>query len=133
MGCLNHNPGKHKILVLDGVFSVYRFDRKAKIDVPSLVPGGFFSITFTDEEISIVTKEDFGAKGSKVEKNWKCLKIEGPLDFDQIGVIHGILEIFMKAGVSVFVISTYNTDYFLVRENMLLNATEALKKNGFEI
>lgn len=72
-------------------------------------------------------------QGSKIENNWKCLKIQGPLDFDQIGVIHGISEVLMRAGVSISVISTYNTDYFLVREHLLHEAIEALKKNGYEI
>lgn len=130
---MNHNPGKHKIRVLDGVFAVCRLERKAKIDLSSLDPGGFFSITFTDEEISIVTKEALGMQGGKIENNWKCLKIQGPLDFNQIGVIHGISKVLMRAGVSISVISTYNTDYFLVRENLLHEAIEALKKNGYEI
>lgn len=128
-----HNQKKQKILVLDGVFTVYQFDKKAKIDLNSFDPKGFFSVTFTDEEISIVTKEDLELKGSKIEKNWRCLKIQGPLDFNLIGVIHGIWDVLMKAEVSLFVISTYNTDYFLVRENMLHKALEALKNNGYDI
>jgi hypothetical protein len=130
---LIHNQKKQKILVLDELFAVYQFDKNAKIDLNSFDRKGFFSVTFTDEEISIVTKEDLGMKGSKIEKNWKCLKIQGPLDFNLIGVIHGISDVLMKAEVSLFVISTYNTDYFLVRENMLHKALEALKKNGYDI
>jgi hypothetical protein len=130
---LIHNQKKLKILVLDELFAVYQFDKNAKIDLNSFDPKGFFSVTFTDEEISIVTKEDFALKGSKIEKNWRCLKIQGPLDFSLIGVIHGISDILMRAGVGLFVISTYGTDYFLVRENMLHKALEALKNNGYDI
>ena len=124
---------KQKILVLDDVFAVYQFDRQAKIDLNSFNPRDFFSITFTDEEISIVTKEDLGIGSRKIEKNWKCLKIQGQLDLNLIGVIHDISDVLVEAEVSLFVISTYNTDYFMVRENMLHNATEALKNNGYDI
>jgi hypothetical protein len=133
MTYLIHNQKKQNILVLDDVFTVCQFDRKAKIDLNSFDHKGFFSVTFTDEEISIVTKEDLGTNCSKIEKNWKCLKIKGQLDFNLIGVIHNILDVLMKAEVSLFVISTYNTDYILVRENMLHKALEALKNNGYDI
>ena len=128
-----HNQKKQKLLVFDDAFTVYRFDKKAKIDLSSLDHKGFFSVTFTDEEISIVTKEDLGSSDSTIEKNWKCLKIQGQLDFNLIGVINGISEVLTKAEVNIFVISTYNTDYFFVRENMLHKAVEALKNNGYDI
>lgn len=130
---MDPNPVKRKILVLDGVFAIHRLERKAIMDLASLNPGSFFSITFTDDEISVVTEEDSWIQGNKTEKNWKCLKVQGPLDFDQVGVIHGISEALMKAGVSIFVISTFNTDYFLVRATQLHNAVEALKKSDYEV
>jgi uncharacterized protein len=119
--------------VYDDNFSICQYDRKTKLNLSSIDDKGFLSITITDEEISIVTKDDLEIEANKVEKNWRCFRIQGKLDFDLIGTIHTILEILKKAEVSIFVISTYNTDYFMVRANMLQKALEALKKRGYEI
>jgi hypothetical protein len=59
--------------------------------------------------------------------------IQGSLEFDLLGIIHGISDILLKAEVSIFVISTYNTDYFLVRDNMLNKAIEALQNHGYDV
>lgn len=67
------------------------------------------------------------------EKGFKCLKIEGVLDFGEIGIIAKISRILAKEEISIFVVSTYNTDYVLVKENKIAHAIHVLKENQINI
>jgi len=61
---------------------------------------------------------------------WRCLKIEGPLDLTEIGVLHALARPLAEAKISIFALSTYNTDYLLVKEKDLDRAKEALTQEG---
>ncbi len=93
----------------------------------------FYSITKTDEELSIVIDEDINVQSDIVEYNWRAIKIVGTLDFALIGILSRISTILAQAEISIFAISTYNTDYILVKANQLENAIEVLKQNNYEI
>ncbi|MBN2123904.1 MAG: ACT domain-containing protein [Deltaproteobacteria bacterium] len=86
----------------------------------------FVCLTRTGEEISMVLPEETAPAGSRVEWGWRAFKVLGPLDFDMTGVLASISVPLAMAGVSVFVLSSYDTDYFLVRERDLDKAVEAL-------
>jgi hypothetical protein len=64
------------------------------------------------------------------ERGWKCLKVEGYLDFSLTGILAALSSALAAAGVSIFVISTYDTDYILVKEKKLENAINALVSYG---
>ena len=103
-------------------------------DLPDLGGiGGFFSITKTPEEISVVIPEKYVAPRWNCERGWRYLKVKGPLDFDLIGILSSIVNPLTEDGISVFVISTYDTDYLLVKEINLNRTIEVLKKKGFKI
>lgn len=93
----------------------------------------FFSITKTSDELSIVCSEDSIPKGVKCEKDWRILKVEGPLDFSLIGILSSISTILAKQEISIFAISTYDTDYILVKYKDIDNAIEALSNEKIEI
>jgi len=113
---------------LDGLFSVYKL--KSKEAIPSVVyQSDFLSITRSDEELSIVCREMPEIKSDQGSHNWRCLKILGPLDFSMIGIIHHITTILKAAQISVFVISTYDTDYFLIQQHQFDTAIMAFKKD----
>lgn len=95
--------------------------------------GGFFSITKTPEEISVVIPEKYLEPGWKCERGWRYLKVKGPLDFDLVGILASIVNPLTKVGISLFAISTFNTDYILVKEINLNRTIEVLKKEGFKI
>ena len=104
------------------------------IPVWAFSSGGFVSITRTEEELSIVCDErlvpfEFVA----VERGFRMLMVVGPLDFSLTGVMASIAGPLAEAGVSLFAISTYDTDYVLVREERLGEAVEALRGAGWEI
>lgn len=91
----------------------------------------FFSITKTDEEVSIVVDKDVEIKSNIIENNWKAIKIVGTLDFSLIGILSRISRILAQSEISIFVISTYNTDYILFKSDKLEKAIIALKDNGY--
>lgn len=106
---------------------------KANETVPEIVfKQKFYSITKTDEELSIVVEEDINIPSESIEYNWRAIKIVGTLDFTLIGILSKISTILAQAGISIFAISTYNTDYILLKADKLLKASEILKQSGYE-
>lgn len=93
----------------------------------------FFSITKTSDELSIVCFEDSIPNDVKCEKDWRVLKIEGPLDFSLIGILASISTILAQKGISIFAISTYDTDYILVKNKDIDNAIDSLIKERYEV
>ena len=69
----------------------------------------------------------------KCEKDWRILKIEGPLDFSLIGRLASISTVLAQKGISIFAISTYDTDYILVKNKDISSAIVALTDEGYEI
>jgi hypothetical protein len=93
----------------------------------------FCSITRTHEEISLVLPEELVPGDWKAEKGWRCLRVLGHLDFGMTGILASLTSCLADAGVSAFAISTYNTDYLLVRESNLDKAKTVLAAAGYEI
>ena len=103
-------------------------------EVPSWALGHLFSsITRTEQEVSIVCPQDAVPAEGEVERGYRCLKVQGPLDFSEIGVLASLAHPLAKAGVSIFVLSTFQTDYLLVQEHQLSVAREALLASGHAI
>ena len=94
---------------------------------------GFYSITRTEAELTIVCPETRLAPGATRETGWRCFKVLGPLDFSEIGIIFSLTRPLAESGVSVFVISTFDTDYFMVKEKDLATTIDALTAEGHEI
>ena len=93
----------------------------------------FFSITKTEDEISVVMLQDKISNDVKAEKDWRILKVEGTLDFSLIGILTKISGILAKNSISIFVISTFNTDYILVKEEKMEKAILDLSEDDYEI
>ncbi|MDH3744759.1 MAG: ACT domain-containing protein, partial [Acidobacteriota bacterium] len=97
---------------------------------PQIDGSEFLSITQTENELSIVCAEGREPDDAQIEPGWKALCVRGPLDFSEIGILASLTVPLAEAGVSVFVISTYDTDYVLVREPDLERARLALTAAG---
>ena len=121
---------KLKLSVLDGEYSVHRFSPETKIPADSL-SGNFLSITRTDDELSIVCDASISLNSDKSESGWVCIKVLGPLDFGLTGILAKIASVLAEAEISIFAISTYDTDYILVKKEKLANTEEVLKKSGY--
>lgn len=95
---------------------------------------GFCFVGVTGEEISLVCEtEKTPADTIKREDGWKGLKIIGELDFSLVGILSGIASILADNGISIFAVSTFNTDYILIKKNNLAAALKALENGGCNI
>ena len=115
------------LTLIPGRFAVCRLDAQEAVPAWAL-DGDFFSVTQTAEELSIVCREAGVPKGVLSETGWACLKVEGPLDFALTGVMAALAAPLADAGVSLFAVSTYDTDYLLVKAHALDEAVAALIK-----
>jgi len=95
--------------------------------------GAFRSVTRTPNELSIVCEEALVPDAVTAEPGWRCLMVEGPLDFSLTGILLSIADPLARAGVSIFAVSTFNTDYVLVKESSISEAIRALTGSGHEI
>lgn len=115
--------------------AVCRLDATATI--PSWVQLGtsssFLSVTRTDDELSIVCAQDVVPSDVKAERDWTALKVMGPLDFALTGILASLANPLGKAGISIFAMSTFDTDYLLVRADKLDQATQVLQEAGHKV
>jgi uncharacterized protein len=93
----------------------------------------FTSITRTADELSIVCPADQAPLNGKCEASWTCFKLEGPFSFALTGVLASFLGPLAQRGVPIFAISTFDTDYVLVKEEHAIAAVESLKAAGHEL
>lgn len=95
--------------------------------------GPFLSVTKTKEELSIVCLENVVPEGVKREGPWRALKVQGPLDFALTGILASLAQPLAEAKISIFAISTFDTDYLLVKAGDLDRATAALAAVGHHV
>lgn len=94
----------------------------------------FFFIGKTDEEISLVCKtEDTPQSTVKCDDGWRGFRIEGELDFSLIGILSRISTVLAENKIGIFAVSTYNTDYILVKKENFNKAINALEKAGYTV
>lgn len=94
----------------------------------------FYFIGRTDEEISLVCKtEDTPAETTERDDGWKGFRIQGTLDFSLIGILSKLSGILADHKIGIFAVSTYNTDYILVKEKNFERALEVLESEGYSI
>jgi hypothetical protein len=118
--------------VLPGAFAVCRLGPAAP--PPAWQSAGpFVSITRTADETSVVCPETAAPEGARCERGWRCLRVDGTLDLALVGTLASLLAPLAAEGVSVFTISTFDTDYLLVREADLGRAVEALRAAGHSV
>ena len=97
------------------------------------VPAAFFSVTRTPDELSVVCAEQDVPDDTKCEGGWRIFQVAGPLEFSLTGVLADIAAPLASASVSIFAISTFDTDYVLVKEENLARAVEALRGAGHRV
>ena len=119
-----------ELQVLSHDFSVCKVVHSTDIDLSA----EFCFVGKTDEEISLVCKtQDAPAHCAAREDGWKALRISGVLDFSLIGILSGISAVLARHGIGIFVVSTYNTDYILVKADALSKAIRALEAAGYVV
>jgi hypothetical protein len=118
--------------VLENIYCIYRFDIGSELP-PWIYQSEFYSVTKTNDEISVVTLQKRFNEKIKCSKNWKILKVEGPLDFSLVGIIADISRILKEVNIPIFTISTFDTDYILLGKADLDKGVNALRGNGYTI
>jgi len=111
--------------LLPGAWGIARLDPSAAIPEWA-ASGAFASLSRTADELSIVCPEEAIPEGVRREGGWAMLKLAGPFAFDEVGILSAFLAPLAAAGVSVFAISTFDTDYVLVKAAALDTARKAL-------
>jgi len=101
---------------IPGRFAVCRLDPGAAIPAWAVEGGPLVSITRTEDELSIVAPEEAVPSEVQAERGWDAIRVVGKLDFSMVGVLAGLTGALAEAGVSVFAVSTFDTDILLVRE-----------------
>ncbi len=96
--------------------------------------GGFFCVVRTPDELSIVCAENAfaGPEGGLVERGWVALKLEGPFLFSMTGVLASFVQPLAEAQIPIFAISTFDTDYVLIKRENLEQAVATLNAVGHE-
>jgi hypothetical protein len=125
--CMNHT--NLTLSLLSDTFAICRLEPEAGIPSWALA-GDFFSVTRTKEELSLVCLQEIVPEGTRCEKGFRCFKVGGPLDFSLTGILSSLTIPLAQAGISVLAISTFDTDYLLVKETHVDKAVEELTHAG---
>jgi uncharacterized protein len=122
------------LVVTGDRLAICRLDTKQPLPAWANIPAGeFFSATRTPDELSIIVADTRVPRNVKCERDWRLLKVKGPLDFNQVGIISGLSGALADAGVSIFALSTYDTDYVMVKQGDFDRAVAALRQAGYPI
>ncbi len=128
----DRDPGApHILMLLPDDFAISRMDGNAPI--PSWARGSFVSITRSEEELSVVCPQRYVPAQVPSERDWRCLAFKGPIDFGMTGVVARLAGVLESRNVSLFVISTFDTDYVLIRQNQMEAACTSLIAAGYRI
>ena len=116
-----------------GRYAVCRVPPRAPVPPWAAGAGEFTSVTRTREETSVVCAEDAVPPGIPCAAGWRILEVAGPLDFEQTGILASVASPLAHAGVSIFTVSTYGTDYVLIGEPQLDTALQPLRAAGHTV
>ena len=115
------------LIPLTDNFTIYQLSDNQKI--PSqIIDSGFYSITKTSDEVSIVTNCNIIFEDLKSSRDWKGFKVEGILDLSLVGIINYITKPLKDNNISVFIVSTFNTDYLFVKSESFNRAVEIFRR-----
>jgi hypothetical protein len=125
-------PTRLRLDVLAGTYAVCRLAGDRPIP-PWATAGAFASITRAADELSIVCLQELVPEGVRCERGWRCLRVAGPLDFVLVGILASLAATLAAARISLFAVSTFDTDYLLVRADDLDGACSALRSRGHSV
>ena len=118
--------------VLSETFTIHKLSPDVSIP-EEILKSNYYSVSKTENELSLVCSEVIEVQSLQSSKGWKCIKVKGPLDFNLTGILAGISDILTQRNISIFAISTFDTDYILVRTHDLSSATTKLRQAGYKL
>ena len=120
------------LTILPDTFAICRLDADAAVPAWATT-GSFFSISRTTDELSIVCLQSLVPDGVRYERDWRCLQLAGPIPFTTVGVLASLVQPLAEVAISVFAVSTFDTDYLLVKAADLQRAIEAIRQKRHSI
>ncbi len=120
------------LTILPGEYAICQLP--PEVAIPGWVQGkDLLAMIRTADELTIVCEAANIPTDVRSEPGWRALKVAGPLDFAMVGVLASLSNTLAQASVSIFALSTYDTDYLLVKEAQLEIAIQALARAGHKI
>jgi hypothetical protein len=119
--------------VLPDTLAICRLPPAAAVPAWAAGEAAFLTISRTPEELSITAVQRVVPAGTRCERDYRALRVRGTLPPDLVGILLSIAEPLARAGLAIFAISTYDTDYVLVKARDLPAALEALRAAGHEV
>ena len=119
--------------LLAGTFAICPLPPDAAVPEWAIVPGPFLSISRTVDELSITAPERVVPAGVRSQRDYRALRVRGVLAPELVGILLSIAEPLAKAGVSIFAVSTFDTDYLLVKQEVFERAIAVLREAGWEV
>ena len=120
------------LALLEGHLAVCRLDAGSEVP-PWATAAPLFSVTRTAGELSVVCPEEFVPDGVGCERGWRVLELGGPFEFSEVGILSAVAAPLAEAGVEIFAVSTFDTDYVLLKESRLELAADALRARGHTV
>ncbi len=118
--------------LLEGVYAIHRFPANANVP-ESVFTSPFYAVMRTKEELSLVVPETVKLQADRTESDWVCFKVEANLDLGLVGILAELANVLASVQVAIFALSSYNTDYFLVKKAKAEIAKQALVTAGYRI
>lgn len=116
--------------VLKPTLAIRRFSPDTPLPA-QLFEESLFFVARTADELSVVCRADLKLEGGRVDRGWSAIQVGGPLDFSLTGILANIARVLAGAQISIFALSTFDTDYVLVKHDSLARAQTVLKVAGY--
>lgn len=117
---------------LSETFAIHSLSRDSQLP-DALFSAPVFFLAKTFDEISIVLPQHIEIDSEDVEYDWQAFEVVGPLDLSLTGILSSISTVLANEKISIFAVSTFDTDYVLVKSNNIEQATQALIKNNYQV
>lgn len=122
----------HSFMLLDGIWAVALLSPTEPVPGWAASAAAFSAVVRTRDELSIVCPESDVPPEVRAERGWAVLQLVGPFAFSDVGVLAAVARPLASAGISIFAVSTFDTDYVMVKREDLSAACDALAKAGHE-
>ncbi|MFT4939094.1 MAG: hypothetical protein ACI88A_002126 [Paraglaciecola sp.] len=123
---------KQTLAVLSDSFTIHSLPGDAAIP-PQVFTAPVYFIGKTQDELSLVVPNTIEIQSDDFDTDWRVLEVLGPLSLSMVGIMAQIGGVLAKAKISILVLSTFETDFFLVKQADLQNASAALNKDGYKV
>lgn len=118
-----------QLKILPDPFSVHQYDRDFRHLLEVVQDAAWYTVSKTTSELSLIVPSQFtlAAEPNKTEAGWRMFQVDAQMDFGLVGILARIVSPLKDHGIPVFVVSTFDTDYVMVKEDTLAKASEVLQ------